>query len=91
LLSDIFAEGFDADKIIAGALNKVIEQHKLYSDYEFRKWLSVQRFPYFLIHRDGIAFCTAFDPVYGRQTIKIPYEQLKPFLKENSLLQHFIN
>ena len=87
---DLFKEGFDRSAIIAKYLNEEISQHELYNDYGFRKWLSNQEFPYFLIHKDGIAFCTTFDSVYGKQKVKIPYEKLKPYFKENNVLSYLI-
>lgn len=86
LLDDLFKKGFDTQEIVAGYLHEEIENHVFYNDYNFRKWLSRQDFPYFVIHKDGLAFCTAFDPIYGRQEIKISFEKLKPYLKENTIL-----
>jgi hypothetical protein len=87
LLTDLFKEGFDYTAFVTKYLNKEIDQHELYNNYEFRKWLSKQDFPHFLIHKDGLAFCTSFDRIYGRQQIKIPYAELKPFFKENNVLE----
>lgn len=85
-LDDIFPEGFDHTGLVINLLNKEIEKHVLYKNYEFRKWMSVQEFPYFVIHKDGLAFYTDFSSIYGRQTVKIPYETLKPYLKEDTVL-----
>ncbi len=90
-LKDIFKEGFDTSAFVAKYINEEIDQHELYHDYEFRKWLSKQDFPYFVVHKDGLAFCTPFDSVYGRQTIKIPFEKLKPFFKNDTALQYLMN
>lgn len=91
ILEDLFREGFDCSAIIAKHITEEIDQHALYHDYEFRKWLSKQDFPYFLIHKDGLAFCTSFDSIYGRQKVKIPYEKLKPYFKENNVLAYLID
>ena len=90
-LNDLFTEGFDHKKFVAEYLNKEIHQHELYDNYAFRKWLSAQDFPYFLILKDGLTFCTDFNAVYGRQKVKIPYEQLKPFFKENNVLSYLMH
>jgi hypothetical protein len=90
-LKDLFKAGFDITTFVAKYINEEIDHHELYQDYEFRKWVSKQGFPYFLIYKDGLAFCTPFDSVYGIQRIKIPYEKLKPFFKENHALQYLIN
>ena len=90
-LKDIFKEGSDISAIIANQLNEEISQHLFYKDYEFRNWLSKQDFPYFLIHKDGLAFCTSFNSIYGRQKVKISYEKLKPYFKENNVLDYLIN
>ena len=90
-LHDIFEDDFDHEGLVQEFLNNDIYQHKLYSDYAFRKWLSGQRFSYFLIHQDGIAFLTDFSHPYGRQKVKITYEDLKPYMKENNILDYLMN
>ncbi len=92
LFEDLFTEDFDCDRFVSNFLHQNdIEKHHRYRDFEFRKWLASQQFSHFLIQKDGITFCTGFDKVYGRQKVKVPYEKLKPFLKEYATLQHLVN
>ena len=69
------------------------EMPKLYSfanDAKYREWLSKEGFPFTLIRRDGFEMSTLFHPQYGRQTLFIPYESLKPYLKKDSAIAEFL-
>ena len=86
-LEDIFIAEFDHQAFIRQYLNRSIGQHTLYNDYEFRKWLAQQAFPYFTIRKEGLCFSTVFNTVYGQQRIVIPYEQLRPYFKVDNPLK----
>lgn len=69
------------------------EMPKLYSfanDIKYREWLNKEGFPFTLIRRDGFEMSTLFHPQYGRQTLFIPYELLKPYLKKDSAISEFL-
>ncbi len=89
-LKDIFKKEFDQKKVIQNYINKAINKHKRYRDYEFRKWLAAEDFPYFTLRTEGISFATDFNMLYGQQQVVIPYLQLKKYLKPNSPIAHLI-
>ena len=84
-LEDIFEKKKDYKKYIRNYIKKEIKNHKYYSDSAFKKWVKKSDFPYFTIRQEGICFSTKFHMLYGRQSITIPYQQLKPFLKKSFL------
>ena len=81
-LDDIFDKKKDAQKFIRNYIKRAIKNHKLYSDKDFKKWIKKSDFSFFTIRKDGICFSTKFHRLYGRQSVTIPYQQLKPFLKK---------
>ncbi|MEM8906756.1 MAG: hypothetical protein AAGD05_02820 [Bacteroidota bacterium] len=83
-LVDIFKSDFDYRSFLRKQLNRTIDQHELYKDFDYREWLSKEDFPYFTIRKEGIRFCTKFHPIYGQQQMTISYRELKPFLKSKS-------
>ncbi|MEZ4928200.1 MAG: hypothetical protein R3A50_18080 [Saprospiraceae bacterium] len=69
------------------------EMPKLYafaSDPKYRERLSSEGFPLVVIRRDGFEMSTLFHPQYGRQTLFIPYESLKPYLKRDGAIAEFL-
>lgn len=81
-LRNIFKTDFNLEDFIWAYLSKDIQQHRFYDNYDFRKWLSTASFKSFTIRHEGINFSTPFSAVYGQQEITIPYEELKPHMKE---------
>lgn len=84
-LEDIFEKKKDFKKYIKNYIKKEIKDHKYYSNSDFKKWVKKNEFSYFTIRQEGICFSTKFHMLYGRQSITIPYQQLKPFLKKSFL------
>ena len=82
-LEDIFEKKKDFKKYIKNYIKKEIKGHKYYSDSAFKKWIKKSDFPFFTIRQEGICFSTKFHMLYGRQSVTIPYQQLKPFLKKS--------
>lgn len=90
-LMDIFKSDFDYRNHLRNQLNMEISKHQLYKDFEYREWLAKEDFPYFTIRKEGIRFCTKFHPIYGQQQMTISYQQLKPFLKDKSVIKELID
>lgn len=88
---DVFKEFFNTNQYVQDFVKTAFKNHSLYqSDEHFRQWIDGAEFPYFTIRKEGICFSTAFDVFYGRQSLTIPYAELKPNLKENSALKGMI-
>jgi len=81
-LEDIFEKKKDYKKFIKNYIKKEIKSHKHYSNPDFKKWIKKNEFSYFTIRQEGICFSTKSNMLYGRQSVTIPYQQLKPFLKK---------
>ena len=82
-LSDVMEQNKDSEKYIKNYCKREIKNHKLYGDDDFKKWIKKSDFPYFTIRKEGICFSTKFSMLYGRQSVTIPYQQLKPFLTKS--------
>lgn len=90
LASDIFKSDFNyADYAKKYLINRLL-QHKLSKDEVFKKWLSQQSFSAFNFRHEGVYFATDFHPLYGRQSITIPYKKLKPFFTKNNIIQNLL-
>lgn len=88
---DIFKEFFSPTQYVQDFVKTAFKNHALYqSDTNFQQWIESADFPHFTIRKEGICFSTAFDPFYGRQSLTVPYAELKPNLKENSVLKSLI-
>jgi len=70
-------------------INRLL-QHELSKEEAFKKWLNNQDFKAFNFRYEGIYFATDFHPLYGRQSITIPYKKLKPFFAKNNIVQNFL-
>lgn len=85
---DIFKSHFNQNHFIKNVVKTFFTNHPLWSDSGFRSWIEKDAaFPHFIIRKDGINFSTDFNVLYGRQNVTIPFEELKPFLKENEILK----
>lgn len=91
VLDDLFNKGFNAQKYISDWANR--EMPKLPSfagDPKYREWINKEGFPLFAIRREGLEISTLFHPQYGRQTLLIPYSNLKTYLKKDGPTAEFV-
>jgi hypothetical protein len=85
LFHDIFREEYELEYFVKNVILKEMEKHPYFQqDEAFRAWIKGAEFPFFTIRREGIYFSTAFNSVYGRQGITIPFSKLKSFLKKDA-------
>ena len=61
------------------------------SDLEFCEWVAEEKFELINIHFDGLSFDSNFHPVFGRASLLISNEEIKPLLATNSALQPYID
>lgn len=88
---DIFKDLFDPSSFVQTIVKSAFKKHALYeSDEGFRKWIDSAAFPFYTIRKEGICFSTEFNILYGRQSMTVPYSELKPYLKENSPLKGLV-
>ncbi len=90
MLTDLFRKDFEANIFVLEYLHQHQLEYQWYQDSAYRKWLAGRDFPYFTIRAEGICFGTAFNAVYGRHELTIPYEELKPYLKRKSPITHLL-
>ena len=85
---DIFKDLLDPASFAQSVIKTAFRTHVLYdSDEGFRTWIDATDFPFFTIRKEGICFSTEFNQLYGRQSMTVPYSELKPYLKDNSPLK----
>ncbi len=88
---DIFIKDFKDNEFVKAQLDKKLANNILYKDNDFKQWLSNEEFKHFIVQPDGICFSTDFNPIYGAQKVTISYDLLKPYIVENSPIQHLVN
>lgn len=89
-LNDLFIKNFDAKTWLAEYAGREAVKLPIWSQPNARAWLQKEGFPLFLLRRDGLAMQTPFHPIFGQQTILIPYPTLKPYLLKNSPAAAFV-
>lgn len=83
-VEDIFKIDSDYKKFIDDYIKKEMKLRPFASEVMFQKWMRTASFPYFTIRKDGINFTSEFNAIFGEQHCTIPFENLKPYLKEDS-------
>ena len=84
-LDDLFNKSFDAQKWMGDYLKKEIPKLPRFAkDLRFREWVYKEGFPLYTMRREGLALSTPFHPVYGRQHMIVPYNILKPYMKQDN-------
>jgi hypothetical protein len=85
---DLFKDTFNPASFVKTVIKTAFKNHTLYeTDEGFREWIGSADFPYFTLRKEGICFSTAFNPVYGRQSLTVPYSELRPYLRENTTVR----
>lgn len=88
--NDLFIKNFDAKTWLAEYAGREAVKLAAWSQPNARAWLQKEGFPLLLLRRDGLAMQTSFHPVFGQQTILIPYATLKPYLQKDSPVAGFV-
>lgn len=85
---DIFKDSFNPSVFVKNVVKTAFKNHSLYeSDKDFRHWMESADFPYFTIRKEGICFSTDFNVLYGRQSLTVPFGELKDYLRDGSVLK----
>jgi len=84
-LYEIFKSGSDYHRPLEdaifeykNAINPKIPKH--------REWLDTQDFSNLSLQKESLMMTTKWSPVWGYQSISVPFEKLKNYLKSNSIL-----
>jgi len=83
-LYELFKLGVDYPAILRDKALRKLQFTTLYGNKGFQKWLEETEFELFTIRENGIRFSTAFHPIYGRQSVTIPFEDLEEYLNPYS-------
>ena len=82
---DLFTRNFNAKEWFGEYARKESpKMAKFAADPKFREWLAQDGFQMFTIRRDGLELSTLFHPVYGQQTLTVPYTTLKPYMRKDN-------
>ena len=90
LAKDIFKSDFDQVTYAKKYMKNRLLQHAYAKDEKFIEWLNTQEFEAFNFRSEGIYFATDFHPIYGRQSVTIPYKKLEDFFVKNNIIQNFL-
>jgi len=90
LAKDIFKSDFDQVTYAKKYMKNRLLQHAYAKDEKFIEWLNTQEFEAFNFRSEGIYFATDFHPIYGRQSVTIPYKKLESFFVKNNIIQNFL-
>lgn len=90
LAKDIFKSEFDQVAYAKKYMKNRLLQHAYAKDVKFLEWLNTQKFAAFNFRSEGIYFATDYHPLYGRQSVTIPYKKLKEFFVKNDIIQNFL-
>ena len=90
LAKEIFKHDFDHVAYAKKYMKNRMLQHAYAKDMKFIEWLNTQKFEAFNFRSEGIYFATDFHPLYGRQSVTIPYKKLEDFFVKNNIIQNFL-
>ncbi len=88
---DLFNKTFNAKQWLDDYAKKEMPKLTPFaSDVKYRDWVTKEGFPMFTVRREGLELSTLFHMQYGRQTLLVPYDQLKPYMKKDNPVSEFI-
>ncbi len=87
-LYDLFKIGVDYESILREKALTKIRFTSLYGNTLFKEWIEDEQFQLFTIRDNGIRFSTAFHPIFGRQSVTIPFSELEEYLNPYSPVSH---
>lgn len=91
VLEDLFNKGFNAKTWLEDYARKESPKMPQFAaNPKYREWLSKEGFPLFALRREGLEISTLFYPQYGRQSLLVPYGELKPYMKKDNPVAEFV-
>lgn len=90
-LDDLFNKTFSHKTWLADYVKKEMPKLPAFgADPKFRDWLSQSGFPLFALRREGLELSSLFHAQYGRQTLLVPYDQIKPYMRKDNPVAEFV-
>lgn len=77
---DIFKADNKIDDLIQGYILEQLPKNVLANDAGFVEWINTQSFANITVRREGLAFSTDANGIYGRQSITVPWKVLNSYL-----------
>jgi hypothetical protein len=88
---DLFNKTFNAKQWLEEYAKKEMPKFAPFAaDAKYREWLNQTGLPMYTLRREGLELSSYFHAQYGRQTVTVPYEQLKPYMKKDNPLTEFV-
>ncbi len=84
-LADIFKKEFDYPFFLKTYIEKKKRSGSRKEDSMVREMVKDENYTHFVIDHDGLIFFTEFHALYGRRSIKIPFTEVKGFIKHKTL------
>ena len=89
-LSDLFRKGFNFRTVLKHHIKQQLYKGALWEkDQYYKEWISSQDFDLFTLRKDGLRLHSFYHPVYGRQVVYIPRDELQPYLRKNNVFKYF--
>ena len=85
-LETLFKENSNYQSFINQYIQQEMKKRPFYSDATFQRWVKSAKFLHFTIRREGLNFISDFNSIFGEQHCTIPYSELEPFLKKESVI-----
>lgn len=90
-LDELFNKGFTAKTWLDDyARRESPKMPQFAADPKYREWMVKEGFPLFTLRREGLEISTLFHPQYGRQSLVVPYSQLKPYMRKDNPVGEFV-
>lgn len=83
LLQESFMDPLQIDSIVTSKIKNIC-----YNDPKLKEWVCNQPFNHITLHEKGLSFQTKFSNIFGEHEVIITYEELKPLLKNKSVLRN---
>ena len=89
-LYDLVRENHGFEDFRTGQVRRYFRDHELArTDPGFRDWIESNSFAHWTVRPGGLAFHTEFSTLYGRHTLVLSYDQLKPYLRKDAVVRRF--
>lgn len=85
---DLFKPNSNIDEMIKQYIVEQLTKNVLANDEQFVAWINTQSFSNITVRKEGLAFSTDANGVYGRQSVIVPLKILTPYLNpKNSVFR----
>lgn len=87
-LKDIFRKDFDYPFFLNATINKSKRNLLYKEDPMLKPLIEKQPFSHMVLSPSGLVFFTDFNTIYGRRQVVVPFDDLKSFLSDKSIIKY---